>query len=967
MATNYPLQVTIGASVAASLGQALKEAQNGIGQLGKSMDAMSGKKANIDRLTALKQQAVGAGKAWRDAQNEVHFLQQQKLNGNITSKGLDNARARVSGLQDRLSSPDLSDKVREKLQAQLAKAQERFATHQAKVDSTFASELARAAQAAAIAKDKFIQSKSSADALAQSLQRAGINTKKLGDESSKLGSILETLKQKTESLAKAQSAQTHNLDARRAYRDQAMDVVALGASLYGVMKPAIEFESVMADVGKVVNFESNDEFRQMGADILAMSTQIPMAAQGLGDIMAAAGQAGIVKAELRQFTEDAAKMGVAFDISGKEAGAAMTGLRSIFHLSQTDVVSLGDAFNHLSNNMDAKASDMLNISNRAGSMAAMFGLTGAQLGALGATFLALKSPPEVAATGINAMMLKLATADKQNAKFQEGLFAVGMSAEVMKKMIGEDAQGALLTFLKAVKKTPDVMGTLSDLFGLEYSDDIAKLVNGLDTYEKSLQLIGEQSQYAGSMQKEYATRSATTANNIQLLQNQMTRLGITIGNALLPALNGVVGVFMPVIDSLSSLAERFPMVTQVLVGGVAGLVVYKIATIGLGYAWTFIKAPLLAANVAFAKARLGLALLQAQTLAASGNSGILATTWTAVTMGLRTMTTPIVAAGAAFRALAVSIWASTTALLANPITWMVIGIGAAITGMVLVVRKYLDPITAYIGGVFNGIRAVMQPAIDSLSAVFAPLASVSEALGVTLGWIADGISQAVNWFSQLLTPVTLTTGEFNRISASGKRVGEVIGSLLYGAFTLLTLPIKAVGLAIGLLMDGFTMMTSFSPLEKIEAAWQPVAEFLSGLFDGIRNTIGNAMNWITDKLSWVSDKAQAVRGLLGLNDQASAQPNAVIGNAIPQAVSVGEAMRQSAISIKQSPIAALTMPTPQPVVSNQHSATTQNVTLSPTITIHGSTDPQTTAALVDARVRAMLKDAQRSHSAMLFD
>ena len=78
-------------------------------------------------------------------------------------------------------------------------------------------------------------------------------------------------------------------------------------------------------------------------------------------------------------------------------------------------------------------------------------------------------------------------------------------------------------------------------------------------------------------------------------------------------------------------------------------------------------------------------------------------------------------------------------------------------------------------------------------------------------------------------------------------------------------------------------------------------------------------------------------------------------------------MRQSAISIKQSPIAALTMPTPQPVVSNQHSATTQNVTLSPTITIHGSTDPQTTAALVDARVRAMLKDAQRSHSAMLFD
>lgn len=965
MATNYPLQVTIGASVAASLGQALHAAQSGIGQLGKSMDAMSGKKANIDRLTAIKQQAVDAGKAWRDAQNEVRSLQQQKADGSYTSNGLDNAKARVSGLQTRLSAPDLSDKTRAKLQAQLTRANASLATHQGKVDQRFATELERAAQSAAIAKDKFTQMKSAADALSKSLQAAGTDTKRLADESSQLGATLDTLKQKTQSLAKAQSAQMANLASRQAYRDQAMDVVALGASLYGVMKPAIEFESVMADVGKVVNFESNDEFKQMGKDILTLSTHIPMAAQGLGDIMAAAGQAGIAKEELRQFTEDAAKMGVAFDIAGKEAGAAMTGLRSIFHLSQTDVVSLGDAFNYLSNNMDAKARDMLNISNRAGSMAAMFGLTGAQLGALGATFLALKSPPEVAATGINAMMLKLATADKQNAKFQEGLFAVGMSAEVMKKMISEDAQGALLTFLKAVKKTPDLMGTLSDLFGLEYSDDIAKLVNGLDTYEKSLQLIGDKSHYAGSMQKEYDTRSATTANHIQLLQNQMARLGITIGNALLPALNSVIAAFTPVIDSLSALAERFGMMTQVVVGGTAALVAYKIATIGLGYAWTFIKAPLLAANVAFSKARLGLALLQAQTLMTTGSAGVFATAWTAVTMGLSAITAPLLVAGTAFRALAVSVWAGTTALLANPVTWIAIGIGAAIAGMVVMVRKYLDPISAYISGVFKGITAVMQPAIDALSATFAPLAHIGEALGAAFGWISDGINQLVNGFSQLLTPVTLSTDEFNRISASGKGLGEVIGSVLYGAFTLLTLPIKAVGLAIGLLVDGFNTITSLSPLEKIEAAWQPVADFFVGLFDGIQNTIGNAMSWITDKVSWVSDKAQALKGLLSFSQ--TEQPKPRVGDSLSKASSVGEAMRNSGISLKQSPAVALSAPTPQPIVRNHSAATSQTLTLNPTITIHGSGDPQATAALVDARVRAMLKDAQRSHSAMLFD
>ena len=43
----------------------------------------------------------------------------------------------------------------------------------------------------------------------------------------------------------------------------------------------------------------------------------------------------------------------------------------------------------------------------------------------------------------------------------------------MKQMIQRDAQGALTTFLQQVKKAPDLMGTLSDLFGMEYADDIA--------------------------------------------------------------------------------------------------------------------------------------------------------------------------------------------------------------------------------------------------------------------------------------------------------------------------------------------------------------------------------------------------------------------------------------------------------------------------------------------------------------
>lgn len=56
------------------------------------------------------------------------------------------------------------------------------------------------------------------------------------------------------------------------------------------------------------------------------------------------------------------------------------------------------------------------------------------------------------------------------------------------------------------------------------------------------------------------------------------------------------------IDSLANLAERFPIVTQVVVGTVGAVLALK-ATIALGYASTFVKGPILAAQVAFQSAR----------------------------------------------------------------------------------------------------------------------------------------------------------------------------------------------------------------------------------------------------------------------------------------------------------------------------------------------------------------------------
>lgn len=213
----------------------------------------------------------------------------------------------------------------------------------------------------------------------RAMQAAGQSTAGLTAQKKRLANTVGQLRRQYDRLGEALKRRDAVLQKRAALRSQLVDTVALGAAIAAPVRAAMQFESVMADVRKVVNFDSPEQFRRMQKDLLKLSTVIPMSAAGLGEIMAAAGQAGIARDELRRFTADAAKMGVAFDMTGADAGSAMTGLRSIFKLNQPEVIALGDAYNHLSNNMDATARDMLKIANRTGSTGDLFGLTGQQV------------------------------------------------------------------------------------------------------------------------------------------------------------------------------------------------------------------------------------------------------------------------------------------------------------------------------------------------------------------------------------------------------------------------------------------------------------------------------------------------------------------------------------------------------------------------------------------------------------
>ncbi|CAN0621505.1 Phage tail tape measure protein [Burkholderia multivorans] len=353
---------------------------------------------------------------------------------------------------------------------------------------------------------------------------------------------------------------------------------AIAAPMIAATKAAIDFESSMADVRKVVNFDTPKQFAEMSTDILNLSKQLPMAAADIAKIAAAGGQAGIGRSELPQFASDAVKMGVAFDQSAEEAGQMMATWRTAFKMGQDQVVDLADKINYLGNTGPATAAKISEVVTRVGPLGKVAGLASGPLAALGATLIGVGVQQDVASTGIKNFMLTLASGSAATKQQQQTFKALRLNAKAVAAGLQKDAQGTMVKVLTAVSKVkPDKQAAvLQELFGKESIEAIAPLLTNLDLLQKNLQKIGDKTQYAGSMNQEYASRAATTANNLQLLQNRVTAVAISVGSVLLPPLNQFLGFIAPLIENVQQLAQAHPGLIKGVLGAAAAFAALRL-------------------------------------------------------------------------------------------------------------------------------------------------------------------------------------------------------------------------------------------------------------------------------------------------------------------------------------------------------------------------------------------------------
>lgn len=613
--------------------------------------------------------------------------------------------------------------------------------------------------------------------------------------------------------ARKQKAQAAFDSAKSNLAGTAMKTAVLAAPLVGATKAAMEFESEMAEIRKVVDFDTPEQFKQMGQDILDLSTKMPMAASGIAKIVAAGGQAGIAKEDLLEFAQDAVKMGVAFDLTADQAGDMMAKWRSAFDLNQDGVVALADKINYLGNTTAASAPLISDVVTRIGPLGEIGGVASGEIAALGATMIQTGTKSDVAATGIKNLILGMSIGEKatksQAAAFQQ----LGFDAADMAKRMQTDAKGAILDVFHAIQALPkdQQAGVLKDLFGEESIGAISPLLSKLNLLEDNFNKVSDATKYGGSVDAEYAARCETTANQMYLFKNSMTAVAIEIGSALLPAINSILRSIVPVVVAFANWAKEHQVLIQTMVAlaaSFAGVLLAARSILAIRAGFNMLKET---ANLFFIVNKNGETVLRGSATASklfhAGLNGL----------------------GAAFRLAATGARALAMALMANPII-AIVAVIIAVVAAIIYFWNTNEQFRAAVIAIWNNIVSFGMSLFSALAAFFTGVWNglVAIATAVWSG-IMTVATMAVSVIMDIISAFgAFFTGVWDGCLAIASAVWDAISSFVSAAASVIEGIISAL-------------------VDYISSAWDSAVAAVQSFASSVIDAIGQAVDWAMDK------------------------------------------------------------------------------------------------------------------------
>ncbi|MFS9433824.1 phage tail tape measure protein [Citrobacter sp. C348] len=690
----------------------------------KELDSQAGR---IDGFRKASAQLAVTGNSLKAAREEAAKLAMQFTATNRPTAAqvrlLEQAKNRVTDLQGKYNG------LRQSVQRQ------RLALNEAGLDTKKLSSAQR-------------ELRQNADETRLALERQQKSLKRLGEQQARMNAVRDQYSRRLEVRDRIAGAGATTTAAG----------LAMGAPVMAAVKSYASMEDAMKGVAKQVNGLRDDngnrtkQFYDMQDAIKAASEQLPMenGAIDYAALVEGGARMGVTnqddpfedqKRDLLAFASTAAKAATAFELPADELAEGLGKIAQLYKVPTRNIEQLGDALNYLDDNAMSKGGDIINVLQRMGGVADRLDFRKAA--ALGSTFLSLGAAPEIAASASNAMVRELSIATMQSKRFFEGMDLLKLNPEEIEKQMTTDAMGTIQRVLEKVNKLPQDkrLSAMTMIFGKEFGDDAAKLANNLPELQRQLKLTAG-SDANGSMQKESDINKDSLSAQWLLVktgaQNAFSSLGETLRQPLMDIMSMVKGVT----GALRRWVEQNPVLAGTLMKVAAATAAITVGLGTLAVAVAAVLGPI--AVIRFALSMLSVKVLPSTAAAATRTGGVLR----------------LLASGPlALLRVALFTVGSLLGALLSPIGLVV----AALAGGALVVWKYWQPISAFLGGVVEGFKAAAAPILSA----FSPLMPIFQ-------WVGDKVRELWGWFTNLLTPVKSTAAELQSAASMVRLFGEML-------------------------------------------------------------------------------------------------------------------------------------------------------------------------------------------------
>lgn len=413
--------------------------------------------------------------------------------------------------------------------------------------------------------------------LQRALEEAGVSMDDLGKSSSSLAGKIETLRAEQEQAAQASQSFGDRASQSLTQIHEALAAAGIVAGLREIYQyfmdcaqASMDFETSITGVAKTTDL-TDEELAAMADAIRALSTEIPATTEEIAAVAEAAGQLGIQKDALLDFTETMVQLGTATNMTADEAATALARFANITGTGADEYGRLGATIVDLGNNFATTEKEITEMATRLASAGTLAGVSEPGILALAAAMSSVGIEAEAGGTAMTETMNAIETAVANGAETLDEFSRIaGMSAEEFSSLWQSDALSALTAFIGGLGQLDEqgesTVLVLEDLglTGVRQSNMLKSLGLAADQMSGAVELANAAWEKNTALTDEASKRYQTTQSQLIMLQNSCDNMQATIGDAYTPELKKLYAAGTDILDGVSQFIRDNPALVKAL-------------------------------------------------------------------------------------------------------------------------------------------------------------------------------------------------------------------------------------------------------------------------------------------------------------------------------------------------------------------------------------------------------------------